>query len=298
MEKDNRVIICIGEILWDSLPPGLYLGGAPLNVSLHLHHLEQNTAIAGRVGNDSLGKEALRRIKNKGVLTDLIQVDETFETGFVAVHLDETGNPDYQIKEPVAWDYIAPDDVLFSRLKDAWGLVFGSLAQRSKISRKTIQRLFQCNCRKVFDINLRPPYIDRDIIRESLIAADILKMNESELHQLSKWFGLPGSTENAARTIAQKFDCSVIAITKASNGAALLYNDEWFQHQGYKIEARDAVGAGDAFTAALLTGIKSEKNGQEIIEYANIVGAYVASQNGAIPAYDQDTIEQLEWVNI
>jgi fructokinase len=297
VEDNDQEIIGIGEILWDSLPSGLFLGGAPLNVCLHLHHLSQKTAIVGRVGEDRLGKEALRRIKNKGLSTDLIQIDENYETGFVAVKLDEAGNPNYQITEPVAWDHITLQHALTERLDYAWGMIFGSLAQRNKVSRNTIKKLVQCKCNKAFDINLRPPFIDHEIIRESLKAADILKINEDELHQLSKWFDLRGSAEDVVRNIAQTFECPIITVTKASNGAALLYNDHWFHHPGFKITESDAVGAGDAFMAALLTGIKAGQNGQDIIKYANAVGAYVASQNGAIPEYDRDTIEQLKWIN-
>jgi len=286
-------IICIGEVLWDSLPSGLFLGGAPLNVSLHLHNLEEQVSIVSRVGNDRLGIEALRRISGKGLLKDLVQTDEKFETGFVAVELDEEGTPDYLIKEPVAWDYIELSDLLLDRLKDAWGVVFGSLAQRNKTTRNTIRKLFECNCNKVFDINLRPPYISKQTIEESLFATDILKINESELHQLAEWFDLPGELEDSVRVLSQKFKCPIITVTKASNGAILLYEDEWFSHPGYHVKVADTVGAGDAFMSALLAGIKSGIKGQDIIEFANATGAHVASQNGAIPDYGCQSIEKM-----
>jgi fructokinase len=293
-QADKREIICIGEILWDSLPSGLFLGGAPLNVSLHLHNLQQKTSIVSRVGDDRLGTEALRRIKNKGISTDLIQVDDKHETGFVAVELDEERNPQYQIEEPVAWDYIQAADFLHERLKNAWGLIFGSLAQRNRITRDTIKELYAAQCRKIFDINLRPPFVDRSTIESSLNAADILKMNEDELHQLAAWFDLPGSMENAVRNLSQKFSCPIIAVTRGEYGAVLLYRNEWLNHSGYKIDVADTVGAGDAFTAALLVGIKSLKSAQDILAFANAAGAYVASKKGAIPDYDRQKIRHIQ----
>jgi fructokinase len=293
-QADKREIICIGEILWDSLPSGLFLGGAPLNVSLHLHNLQQETSIVSRVGDDRLGTEALRRIKNKGISTGLIQVDEKLETGFVAVELDEERNPQYQIEEPAAWDYIQAADFLYDRLENAWGFIFGSLAQRNKITRHTVEGLFAAKCRKIFDINLRPPFVDRRTIESSLNAADILKMNEDELHQLAAWFDLPGSMENAVRILSQKFSCPIIAVTRGENGAVLLYRNEWLSHPGYKINVADTVGAGDAFTAALLVGIKSLENAQDILAFANAAGAYAASKNGAIPDYDRQKIRDIQ----
>ncbi len=260
MSKEE--IICIGEVLWDSLPFGLFLGGAPLNVSLHLHNLEEQVLIVSRVGDDRLGIEALRRISGKGLLKDLVQVDKNFETGFVMVELDEEGSPNYQIKEPVAWDYIELSNLLIERLKDAWGIVFGSLAQRNKTTRNTIKELLKSKCHKIFDINLRPPYVTKQIIEESLMAADILKINDDELHQLAEWFDLPDSQEDAIRILSQKFNCPVITVTKSSNGAILLYDNECFSHPGFKVKVADTVGAGDAFLAALIVGIKSGKRGR------------------------------------
>ncbi|HYW34460.1 MAG TPA: carbohydrate kinase [Balneolaceae bacterium] len=294
MTRDiNNEIICVGEILWDGLPSGLYLGGAPLNVCLHLHNLGEQSTIFSRVGDDRLGKEALRRLRAKGLSTELIQIDNKRETGFVAVELDRTGDPNYQFIEPTAWDYISPKNALYKRLDKAWGIVFGSLAQRNGRSRNTIQQLLNSDCHKVFDVNLRAPHFNRDIIETSLYAADILKINESELEQLYEWFKITKSSEGSVRMLAQKFDCPVIAVTRGAEGAELLYHDSWFSCPSHEVNVADTVGAGDAFTAALLSGIKSGKTGKEIIAFANAAGAYVASKNGAIPAYDTQEIKAI-----
>lgn len=284
--SDSKSIICIGEVLWDSLPSGLFLGGAPLNVSLHLQNLNEKALMISRVGNDRLGNEALRRIRDKGLSTDTIQVDPKYETGFVAVELDDSGTPDYQIVEPVAWDFIDFSDSLGKHMDNVWGIVFGSLAQRNETARNTVKELLKYNGLKIFDINLRPPHINRQAIEESLMAADVLKINEDELKQLSEWFGLPDSREDSVRTLSKQFDCPVVTVTKASNGAELFYKNEWFSHPGFKVKVADTVGAGDAFLAAMIIRIKAGKNGQDIIEFANAAGAYVASQNGATPDYD------------
>jgi len=286
-------IICIGEVLWDSLPSGLYLGGAPLNVSLHLRNLIDQVAIASRVGNDRLGKEAVHRIENRNISTNLVQQDEDWETGFVEVDLDEKGNPDYRIVESVAWDRIEVTDPLLARVEEAWAIVFGSLAQRAETTRKTIEQLCRCKCLNVFDINLRPPFIDEQVIENSLSYADILKLNHDELMQLREWYDLPKSIHEAILTLSVEFDIPIIALTCGEDGSALLYYNEWFEHHGFKVDVADAVGAGDAFLSALLYGIKKGEPGDEILAMANATGAYVASQNGAAPEYDLKLIQNI-----
>ena len=286
-------IICIGEILWDSLPSGLFLGGAPLNVSLHLSNLNERVAIASRVGDDRLGHESLRRIKNRDLSVNLIQKDINRETGFVKVTIDDNGNPTYEVVEPVAWDGIELSEALLSRVDDAWAIVFGSLAQRSETSRNTIQQLCEGRCLKVFDINLRTPFIDHLIIEQSLSKTDILKLNKYELSTLRRWYKLPGNIQEAVLALSIEFNIPIITLTCGNCGSALLYRNEWFEHPGFKINVADTVGSGDAFLAALLYGLKSGEPGDVILKLANAAGAYVASQNGAAPEYDVSMIRQI-----
>lgn len=171
--RDQEGILCIGEILWDALPSGLYLGGAPLNVCYHLNRFEIRATIASRVGNNRLGSEAIRRISWKGMDTDYIQKDPKRETGFVGVELSLGGDPEYEIVQPVAWDFIDLTDSLRERANSCWGMVFGSLAQRDAVSRKTTQNLWKLNIKKIFDVNFRPPYVEKSIIDQSLSVSDI-----------------------------------------------------------------------------------------------------------------------------
>jgi fructokinase len=286
-------ILCVGEILWDALPDGLFLGGAPFNVACHLRALRQEAAFVSRVGDDRLGHEALRRMRARGLDTDLMQIDDSLPTGFVQVELGGTGEPDYEILEPVSWDAISLTDSLRQRVDRADVLVYGSLAQRSATSHQTIQRLCKAGVLRVFDVNLRPPYIDQTVVEQSLDVADVVKLNDDELHQLQAWFGLPDAPTAAAPSLAQSFDCRTICVTRGGRGAWLWRNGRSWQHAGYEAKVTDAVGAGDAFLAALLTGLLADRDGDLILDRANRLGAYVASHSGAFPAYPVDSLADI-----
>lgn len=289
MEK----ILCVGEILWDALPSGLFLGGAPLNVGSHLHQLGEDVAMVSRVGDDRLGNEAIRRIKQKELSTELIQRDQQFETGFVEVEVDGEGDPNYTIVEPVAWDKIELTHQIKLALDKAWAVVFGSLAQRKNKSRETIHFIQNIDTLKVFDANLREPFYNKEIIEASIQAADILKLNEEELQKIITLFSFPATEKKAIRAIAEFFDCSTITVTKGGQGAILFHNDEWMEHRGFDIQVKDTVGAGDAFLAALLQGIRLEKKIEELLLFANAAGALTASQFGGIPEYNYNDVDQL-----
>ncbi|MFH5830963.1 carbohydrate kinase [Halalkalibaculum sp. DA384] len=288
-------ILCIGEILWDALPSALYLGGAPLNVCYHLNRFGINASIASRVGRDRLGSEAINRIRRKGIPVDQIQEDNDYETGFVCVKLSTSGDPTYNIIEPVAWDYIRLTQSLKNKAQQCWGLVFGSLAQRNDVSRHTIQQLWEFDVKKILDMNLRTPFVDKSIIYDSLSVSDIVKMNEDELNQLSDWYGFSADTPKAVEQVARKFDCRLVCVTRGADGAMLYREGEWYEHKGFPVKAKDAVGAGDAFLAALLHGIKNNKKSSELLPFANATGALVAQKDGATPAYSiQDILVELE----
>ena len=289
----RKKILCIGEILWDSLPSGLYLGGAPLNVCYHLNQLGVKASIASSVGNDRLGREAIRRIETKKISSDLIQTDENHETGFVSVDLDESGDPAYEIIEPAAWDFIEPADSLREVAEQGWGLVFGSLAQRNPQSRATIRKLWELDIRKIMDMNLRAPFVDRQVIEESLEIADFVKMNEEELRQLQDWYGLSHEPSKAVEQLAKKFYSSAICITRGANGARMFNNGNWYEHMGFPVDTKDVVGAGDAFLAALLRGLYLDMNENNILAFANAAGALVASRFGATPEYTCGDIEDI-----
>lgn len=289
MDKQKK-ILCIGEVLWDSLPSGLYLGGAPLNVCYHLNQFGLDATIASRVGNDRLGQEAIRRIKGLGIPVELIQQDDQLETGFVGVELSQNGDPRYNIVEPVAWDQIKVTEELQKKASESWGLVFGSLAQRNKVSRQSIQKLWKGDTMLIFDMNLREPFINQDVIYNSLTMANVVKMNEEELNYLIEWLGLSGSSRSAVEDLVKEFECSTVCITKGANGSMLFYEGQWFEHTGFPVKAKDVVGAGDAFLASLLHGISKGKPGKEMLACANATGSLIAQKDGATPGYDLNEV--------
>lgn len=289
----SKKIICLGEVLWDSLPEGLFLGGAPFNVACHLNMLGEEANICSRIGDDLLGNQAIKRAKQKGLRTDLLQIDPNYYTGFVDVVLDKSGNASYKIAEPAAWDFIETTNDLLNKVNNSDILVYGTLAQRNDVSRKTIKHLRSMQKVNVYDVNLRPPFVDQDIIKDSLQTADIVKMNDSEFAKITEWFDLSSDLQLGMREFANKFNCNSVCITRGSKGSAIFHKNKYTVHNGFNINTKDTVGAGDAFLAALIYGINNEKENEEILEFANAVGAYVATKNGATPRLDIEMINEI-----
>lgn len=284
-------VLCVGEILWDSLPTGLFLGGAPFNVACHLSVAGVRVAMVSRVGADRLGDEAVRRAQAYGVATDLVQVDPHLPTGLVNATIDESGEARYVIVDGVAWDGIELNDTLLTRAEKAAAIVFGSLAQRHATTRRTIERLWESEALMVFDLNLRPPYEDRDVIRRSLERADVVKVNSEELQRLASWFGLPGGERESASALSRLFSCPVVCVTRGRSGAAIWRDDAWAEHSGFEVQVRDTVGAGDAFLASLLAGLLAGADNETLLKDANRSGADVAARFGALPI-DQRSFSQ------
>ncbi len=288
----TKKILCIGEVLWDALPEGLFLGGAPFNVACHLRMLGENAAICSSVGNDVLGEQVIKRAKQKSLDTSFIQINSDYHTGIVNVTLDADKNASYEIVEPVAWDFIEANNILLDEMEKSDYLVFGTLAQRNLISQKTIEQLRSFGKINIYDVNLRPPYIDIDVIERSLKAADIVKMNDDELKQLAALFNLSEKFELSITDLANKFNCSTVCITKGDKGSAIFRNNKLTQKIGLKVKVKDTIGAGDSFLAALIHGILKEQTNEEILTFSNAVGAFVASKKGAIPELDIDDIQK------
>lgn len=276
-------ILCVGEVLWDALPAGLFLGGAPFNVACHLRAAGWPVTMVSRVGTDRLGEEVLRRAPWYGVGTDLIQIDPQLPTGLVRAAVDEAGNAEYEILEPAAWDAIAADGELVRRARAARAIVFGTVAQRNVTSRTTIETLWESDALMVFDANLRPPYDDRTIVERSLRRADIVKVTEHELARIAEWFGLSGGLRGCAKGLAERYECEAVCVTSGRSGAALWREGRWTEEPGYEVEVRDTVGAGDAFLALLLAGLLDGADDRVTLRHANLIGAYVATHLGAVP---------------
>ncbi len=277
-------VLCVGEVLWDALPEGLFLGGAPFNVACHLRAAGTPVSMVSRIGKDRLGDEVTRRAARYGVGSDLLQVDDALPTGFARVDVDESGNPTYEILVPAAWDAIERTDHLLARAANARAIVFGTLAQRQPVSRATIQRLWDTEALMVLDVNLRVPFEDREIVRDSLQRADVVKMSNEELQKVAAWFALQGGPRESVAALAESFACQVVCVTRGSQGAALWHDGKWSEHPGFKVEVRDTVGAGDAFLAVLLAGLLAGGTDSAILQHANLIGAYVATQFGAVPS--------------
>jgi fructokinase len=287
MRTRRGEILCVGEVLWDALPKGLFLGGAPLNVAFHLQALGEAVAVVSRVGDDRLGREALRRISDRGMTTELVQIDAGLETGFVRVSLDEGAeHPSYVIEQPTAWDALALTGALSKRASEAEAVVFGTLAQRQETARRTVRGLCDAGALAVLDVNLRPPYTARSVVESSLAAADVVKLNEAELAEISDWDGVSGSLCDRVEALARRFDCRAVCVTRGAEGSALWNRGAWAEREAYRVKVKDAVGAGDAFLAAFLSGFLAGRGGEEVLDAASRLAAYVASRSGATPEYE------------
>jgi len=287
----EKTVLCVGEVLWDSMPSGLFLGGAPYNVAYHLAMLGVKAGLVSRVGDDLLGREALRRLDAGGVDSRNVQIDRSLPTGFVRVTVDASGVPEFEIVHPAAWDRIEMTDDLRSAAAGARAVVFGSLAQRDEVSRRTIRELVSEASLAVLDVNLRPPWVDREVITDSMRLAGIVKMNEDELRKIGDWFGWSREPREAVPALAEMFGCSTVCVTRGARGATLWNGGVWSEHPGVPVEVRDTVGSGDAFLAALLAGLLEGLPDPRCLALASRLGAFVASRTGATPEYDVAGVE-------
>jgi fructokinase len=286
MVNTNFNIVGIGEVLWDLLPTGPQLGGAPANFAYHAHALGAHTSLITRVGKDTLGQEILQRFTKLGLSRGTVQIDDMAPTGTVAVTLAVDGTPHFSIREDVAWDRLESEPVALEAVRSADTICFGSLAQRREPSRTAIQTMVAAareETMRVFDVNLRQHYFSREIIEKSLQLANILKLNESELPILAEMFNLSGSARDQIVRLAQKFSLQLIALTRGAEGSLLYQMGQWSDRVSVRTEVVDTVGAGDAFTAALVVGLLQKRDLDEINQLASEVAGYVCSCAGATP---------------
>jgi fructokinase len=279
-------ILALGEVLWDLLPDGPVLGGAPANFACHAGALGADSTLVSRIGNDPLGREILARFKASGFSTDFISVDPTAPTGSVSVEVGSDGQPNYVIHENVAWDSIPADLGALEAAAQADAICFGSLAQRSEGSRKAIRALVcatKASAWRVFDINLRQSFYSKEIIEESLTLANVLKLNETELPVLADLLSLTGDTPRQLDQLAHRFGLRAVVYTRGAAGSILLANHIRSEHPGIFSIVRDTIGAGDAFTATVVLGLLYGWPLEKINQSANEVAAFVCSQSGATP---------------
>lgn len=279
-------ILAIGEVLWDLLPAGKQLGGAPANFTYHCRSLGADARLVTRVGDDPLGLEVLERFRLLGLPTETVQVDSEFPTGTVDVALTPDGQPRFTIREHVAWDRITANDDLLVAAGRADAVCFGSLAQRGEPARGSVRSLVSAarsGALRLFDVNLRAPFVDRDVVADSLALANALKLNDQELSDLSTMFSLSGSVRESLGELADRFGLALVALTRGAHGALLFADGVWSDHPGCPVAVSDTIGAGDAFSAALVVGRLAGRSLAEINRHANDVAAFVCSQPGGTP---------------
>ena len=284
---ENRFnIVGIGEILWDILPMGKELGGAPANFAYHVSELGAQGYVISAIGKDVLGEEIISLLSPYNMNLRLSRSD--YPTGTVKVQLSGEGIPKYEIIENVAWDYISLDssDILLAKKTDA--VCFGSLAQRNEVSRKSIIEFISNvpnSSLKIFDINIRQKFYNKEIIENSLKLANIFKINDEELILVSELFGWSGTEMEICQKLKETFHPNVLALTCGSKGSYLFKGDEVSFMETPQVVVKDTIGAGDSFTAGLAMGLLNNKSLKGCHTLAVLVAAYVCEHLGAMPKY-------------
>ena len=290
-----RYVVGLGEVLWDVLPEGKKLGGAPANFAYHAGQFlgMNNTIAVSALGEDKLADETIEALKEHG-LNDLLP-RVPYPTGTVQVQLDEQGIPTYDIKENVAWDNIPFDDDIAQIARNCRAVCFGSLAQRNVVSRTTIQKFLDAtpaDCLKIFDINLRQQFYTQEILRESFQRCNILKINDEELVLIGRMFGYPGlDIENKCWLILGKYNLDMLVLTCGTNGSYVFTPGHVSFQETPKVKVADTVGAGDSFTGSFVGSILNGKSVTEAHRTAVQVSAYVCTQNGAMPTYPEELLK-------
>lgn len=294
---DNKVIVGMGEALWDVLPEGKKIGGAPANFAYHVSQFGFDSQVVSAVGDDRLGNEILEIFAEKK-LNSLIE-KVPYPTGTVQVELDAEGVPMYDIKEGVAWDNIPFTPALEKLARRTHAVCFGSLAQRSVVSREAINRFLdampdgegQC---KIFDINLRQGFYTKEILCNSMKKCNILKINDEELVTISRMFGYPGiDLQDKCWILLAKYNLKMLILTCGINGSYVFTPGEISFVKTPEVEVADTVGAGDSFTAAFVAAILKGKPVAEAHRLAVEVSAFVCTQNGAMPVLPESLRSQL-----
>lgn len=283
-------LIGLGEVLWDCFPDRRRPGGAPANVAFHANQLGLQGVVCSRIGTDALGDELNAHLVEHGLSTALIQRDPTHPTSTVDVRLDGDG-PAYTIHEDVAWDYLAYSPQLESGVRNCAALAFGTLAQRSPTTRATIQQALTAaeGAWRIYDVNLRPPFVQRDWLRASLARCEVVKLNHEELPTLAEVVARDGrDVVDCAAALRDAFGVRLVCMTRGAAGCVLVSADETVHCVGTPVAVADTVGAGDAFTAGLAAALVWAWPLEIAGRFANAVGGLVASRPGAMPTLDEE----------
>lgn len=297
MKPRQYTVVGLGELLWDLFPQGKQLGGAPANFAYMTALLGDRGIVASRVGGDRLGQEATWQLASSGLDISVIQIDTEHATGTVRVEVDAKGQPEYRIVEDVAWDHLEWTREWGELAESADAVCFGSLAQRSPRSRATIRQFLRAvrpEAVRIFDVNLRQAFFSAEVLRDSAAQADILKLNHEEVPKVAQCLGHPFASDlAAARWLGSEFGIRIVCVTRGPKGSLLVSAKEQSEHAGFSVKVADTVGAGDAFTAALVHHALRGAPLAEMNEAANRLGAWVASQEGAMPGADEDVLGEI-----
>ncbi len=283
--EDKRMIVGLGEALWDVLPEGKKLGGAPANFAYHTGQFGLDTLAVSALGEDRLGDETIAAIEEQGLNYMMPRVP--YPTGTVQVTLDDEGIPAYDIKENVAWDNIPFTDEMKAVAQNCRAVCFGSLAQRNVVSRETIKKFLSTtpdDCMKIFDINLRQNFYTKEVIDDSLHLCNVLKINDEELVVIGRMFGYPGlDMQDKCWLLLGKYNLDILVLTCGVNGSYVFTPGSMSFYETPKVEVADTVGAGDSFTGTFCACILKGKSVADAHRIAVDASAFVCTQKGAMP---------------
>ncbi len=292
------VVVGLGEILWDLLPEGRQLGGAPANFAYHCHALGAEGLVVSAVGEDEDGIDIFNSLTELGIETSYLEKVEGSPTGTVSVELCQDGQAGYTIHSPVAWDYIKWSESLAVLAEKCDAVCFGSLAQRNPVSRETIRQFLEAtseDCMRVFDINIRQDYATEEIVRQSLKHANILKLNDEELPTVAEMLGISDTDESTiVNKLISNYDLKCVILTKGSAGSVLYTKDEVSFCGSQDVPVVDTVGAGDSFTSVMVMGLLSGMSLDKINQLAGKVAAFVCSQSGATPVLPVELASEIK----
>jgi len=296
MNEQRPIAVGMGELLWDLLPGGKQLGGAPFNFARHCGQFGMESFPVSRVGADRLGNEVISSLRSWNITSNYVSLDSLHSTGAVEVALDDHGKPTYTIREGVAWDFLSHSANLKELALQVDLICFGTLAQRSEVSRSAIYSfldLMRPDALKLFDVNLRQNYFSIENLNESLRRANVLKLSDEELPALKNGFSLSGPISKQLSDLRTRFDLKLVAYTRGAEGSVLVDDSGLHEHPGYPIEVVDTIGAGDSFSATLCIGLMQGLPLCRLNENANKVAAYVCSQPGATPGLPHDLVAKI-----
>jgi fructokinase len=287
-------IVCFGELLWDMLPSGKVVGGAPFNISNRARALGLEAIVVTSVGNDPLGDELVNIVQTMGNSIKYIQRHETLPTSTVEITVGEGGEPHYTIVHPVAWDDVKLRPELIELVRNAPVFIYSSLGLRDSRSRNVLFELLKYAQLKVCDINLREGNFTKDTIIHMMKNADVLRMNEYELTMAAQWLGLEiDSFEDGIRKLAAHFDYQCVIATLGSEGAMSYRDGQFYRQPVFKVAVKDTVGAGDAFLASYITQMLKGTSEAAALRFACAVGALTASKNGGTPHITPEEIDDM-----